>query len=323
MRRRQLFGLVALSSLMVATPCVIAQPFPHKPLRIIVGYAPGAQSDATARLVGQTLGDILGQPVVIENRAGANGTIGAELAARSPADGYTLLLGGNGNLTLAPALDSRVRYDAARDFVVIGRIARVPWVLAVSSKVPATNFPQFVAHAKQHQGQLTYASAAATTQLAIEVLKSATGIEALHVPYKGTAPALVDVGAGRVDFMLADVSAVVPHVQSGTIRLIASTGNKRTRTAPELPTLIEQGVAGFAWESWQAIVVPSGTPPDIVARLQTALRQVVASTSFREGLERLGFEPIDEPAAESAVFLRQEVERFRILVHKTNLLAER
>lgn len=322
MTERRLFIARAMScgALLLNGPAALAQAYPARPIRLIVGYPPGAQSDAIARLVALKLGDVLGA-VLVENRGGANGTIGVDVAARSPADGYTIAVGGSGNLTLAPVLGGAVRYDPQRDLVPLARIARVPLVLAARSGLPVKTARQLLDYASRNSGKLTYASVGASAQLAIESLKASAALDIVTVPYKGTAPALLDVAAGRVDLVLADVAAVAPHVASGALRLIGNAGSARSRAFPDLLTLGEQGMPGFVWESWQGIVAPAGTPAGVVAKLRAALRQLLVSADFRAGLGRFGFEPIDEAPEAFAVVVREETERFRILAARVGMLA--
>ncbi|HSW34032.1 MAG TPA: tripartite tricarboxylate transporter substrate binding protein [Steroidobacteraceae bacterium] len=323
MIRRQLLRFCATGALVWRAPAVWAQAYPAKPIRLIVAYPPGGQSDLIARLVAQALGSVLGVSVVVENRPGANGAVGVEFAARAPADGYTVLLGSGGNLTLGPAVDSGLRYDPQRDFIPIARIARVPLVLAARADLPVASLPDLIAYARKHPGKLTYASGATLTQIAIEALKVSAGVDMVYVPYKGSAQAMLDVAAGRVDFGLADVAVVTPHVQSGAVRLLANSGAVRARAFPAVPTAMEQGVADFVWESWHGLLAPAGTPAGAIGTLQEAMRRALDSTAFRESLANLGFDPIDEDPKTFAAFLRDETALYRRLVSRTGLHVER
>jgi tripartite-type tricarboxylate transporter receptor subunit TctC len=320
MRRRQLLMLLASGALTFTIPVAASQVYRAMPIRLIVTYPPGGQSDLIARLVAPKLGELLGASIVVENRPGANGTIGVEFAARSPSDGNTLLLAGGGNLILAPVLDSSVRYEAQRDFIPIARIARMLLVLVARSSLPVTAASQLVDYAKKYPGKLTFASSGSLTQLAIVSLKASAGLDIVYVPYKGAAPAVLDIVAGRVDLALADVAVVAPYVRSGALRLIANAGAERARAFRDVPTMVEQGISDFVWESWHGIVAPSATPAAIVARVQEALQKALASTDFRKGLERLGFEPIDEEPEVFPAVLKQETERYRLLVRQAGLL---
>jgi tripartite-type tricarboxylate transporter receptor subunit TctC len=305
---------IAGGALAVASPLVAAQALSAKVVRLIVAYPAGGQSDLIGRLVAQSLGEPLGATVVVENRSGASGAIGVEIAARTPADGSALLLGSASNLTIAPALDTSLRYDTMRDFAPIGRVARLPLVLAVRSELPVKNITQLVAYARQHPGALTYASGATLVQFAFESLKASAGVDILQIPYSGSAPALQDVVAGRVDLLVADAPAIVPHAP-GSVRVIANAGQTRARMFPEIPTMVEQGF-DLVFESWQGLLAPRGTPPETIALLQNALQKALASAEFRGGLERLGAEPIDEPPAAFETFLRNELEKYRRLAQR-------
>ena len=305
---------IAGGVLAIASPLVTAQAFSAKVVRLIVAFPPGGQSDLIGRLVAQSLGEALGATVVVENRSGASGAVGVELAARVPADGSALLLGSASNLTIAPALDTGLRYDTMRDFAPIGRVARLPLVLAVRSELPMKNVTQLVEYARQHPGALTYASGATMVQFAFESLKASAGVDILQIPYSGSAPALQDVVAGRVDLLIADAPAVAPYA-SGTMRVIANAGQTRAHIFPDVPTMVEQGF-DLVFESWQGLLAPKGTPPETIALLQTALQKTLASAEFRGGLERLGAEPIDEPPTAFEPFLRNELEKYRRLVRR-------
>jgi tripartite-type tricarboxylate transporter receptor subunit TctC len=316
MLRRTMLRAIAGGAVMSASGLVAAQGLPAKTIRLVVAFPPGGQSDLIARLVAQTLGPLLGVSMVVENRSGAGGAIGVEFAARAPADGSTLLLGSASNLTIAPVLDSGLRYDPLRDFAPIGRVARLPLVLLVRAELPVMNVQQLVLYARKHPGTLTYASGAALVQFAIESLKTAADVDILQVPYGGTAPALHEVLAGRIDLLLADVGAIVPYASSGTVRVIANAGQARAHAFPDVPTMIEQGF-DFVFESWQGLLAPSATPAESIARIQDALQRALGSSEFRKALERVGAEPIDESPAAFAPLLRDELERYRRVGRRT------
>lgn len=314
-RRNMLLALLAGALLPALSPAA-DRTFPERPVRIVVAYPPGGQADSVGRLLARKLAEVLGGPVVVDNRPGGNATIGADFVAQAPADGYTLLLGGAANLTIAPALDSQLRYDTLRDFVAIGRVARVPQLLAIRASLPITTVQQLIDYAKQNPGKLTFASTAPANELAIASLKAAERIDILSVPYKGTSQAMLDLIAGRLDLTFADVASLAPHVRSGSLRVIANAGTVRAREYADVPTMVEQGVPSFVWESWQGLVAPKATPADVVARLQQALEQVAKSADYRDGLERLGFVPIDEPPARFPAILREELARHETLARQ-------
>lgn len=315
MKRRPILRATAAAALLAAGGHAMAQAFGSSTVRLIVAFAPGGQSDLVARLLARTLSSLIGATIVVENRAGAGGAIGVEFAARANADGSTLLLGSASNLTIGPALESNLRYDPIRDFAPIGRIAHAPLVVAARSGLPVASATELVAMARRQPGALTYASGAALVQFAFESLKNSAGVDLVAVPYKGTAPALLDVVAGRVDLIVADVAAVAPHVNAGTLRVIANAGRTRARAFPRVPTMIEQGF-DFEFESWQGLLAPRATPANVIARLQGALAEAMAADEFIKGLQAIGFEPIDEPPAAFGDTLRSELDRYRRLVRR-------
>jgi tripartite-type tricarboxylate transporter receptor subunit TctC len=313
-RRRRVAAALALAPLALAGRRADAQAFAGRTVRLLVGYAPGAHSDTIARLIGRQLGDQLKVPVVVENLSGANGTLALSALAVAPPDGATIGLVASGNLLLAPLLDGNVRYDAQRDFAALARISRAPMVLAARADLPARNVAELLDYAARNPGRLTYASTGNVARMAIEALKASAGIDVLVVPYRGTSPALLDVIAGRVDLLLVDVASAAPHVRSGALRLLASADPVRAPAFPDLPTMVQQGVADFVWEAWQGIAAPAGTPAAVVGPLRAALLRARGSAEFRGGLEKLGFEPIDEPAEAFEAVIRAEGERLRRVV---------
>jgi tripartite-type tricarboxylate transporter receptor subunit TctC len=316
MKRRFALFVLGAAVLTLGVTRVFAQGYPTRPIRLYVGFPPGAQTDAIARIVGAALADRLGQSVVIENRSGASGAIAAEVAARAPADGYTLLIGGNSNMVLAPLAFDNLPYDPVRDFVPIGRIARVPLVAAANANVPAGSFSELLTLARANPATLTYASGSLGTQVAVDLLMDSLGVKVVNVPYKGTAPAIADVVGGRVDFIFADYATLAPHSHSGTLRLLATTAAARGRETPNLPTVAELGARGFAYYSWSSLMAPSGTPAAIVAVLRNALRKVMRTPGFAEELEKMGFEAVDEEPETLTGYIRSEIERFRPIVKR-------
>ncbi len=315
---------LALIGVALPAPPVPAQPFPTKPVRIEVGYAPGAQNDVMGRILAQALADYWMQSVVVENHGGAGGSVGAGMIATAAADGYRLLFGGASNLAIAPALQPNLVYDPLKDFVPIGGIARVPYALAVNARVPARSLAELIAYARANPDRLTYSSGGigSSSSLASELLKSSTGINILHVAYKGSAPAANALVSGEVDLMFADLSLLAPHDKAGTIRLLAVAGTKRAAAAPNLPTVAEQGVPGYALEPWYGLVAPAGTPPEVMARLATAFAAVRDAPEVREKFERLGYELIVDTPAEFGALIRAEIERYASLIKKAGIRSE-
>jgi tripartite-type tricarboxylate transporter receptor subunit TctC len=300
------------------------QTYPSRPIRILVGQQPGTPSDIIARLVAEKLTGLWTQSVVVENQPGASGTIGAELASKAPANGYTLLVASHSNLVLAKVAGNNLRYDPVLDFAPIGRVAYVPFVLAVNQKVPANSISELVALAKAHPGQLSYATAGSGTmsQLGIELLKAATGVDLLAVHYRGASSALVDVIAGRVDMMLVDYAILAPHVRSGALRVLGSGGRLRATAAPDVPTIAEQGIPGFAVNTWYGLVAPAKTPPEILLQLTEALSEIRRMPDVRTRLDQLGYDPIEDSPAQFRVLIGSEIEKYSELVRRAGLKLE-
>jgi tripartite-type tricarboxylate transporter receptor subunit TctC len=308
--------LVAFLGLAVLQPeWELAQSYPARSVSIICGTAAGGQSDRIARLVAQSLGELWGLPVVVENRAGADTTIAAESVARATPDGYTLLLAGQSNLVLATVYRaSQPRYHPIADFAPIGRVARIPLVLAVNSGVKATTFAQLLDYAKARPGALTYASTGMVTRLGTELLKMAEGLDILEVPYKNQPAAIADLLSGRIDMMFIDLSVAVPHVKAGTLRLLAAAGSRRAVAAPNLPTLAELGIQGIPVEPWYGLVAPARTPPEVLARLRSGLAEVRRTPEFRQHLQQIGYEPIEDSPEQMAADIVSDIERFSGIV---------
>ena len=296
-----------------------AQSYPDRPVKIVAGTAAGGQSDRLARLVAEGLERIWGEHVVVEAHPGADGTIGADAVAHAAADGYTLLLAGQSNLALVAAEGRAIRYDPIADFAPIGRIARVPLVLAVNVRVPASTLAELVAMAKARPGTLTYGSTGVQSRLAAELLKSAEGLDIVEVPYKGTSAALADLLAARIDMVFFDASVVVPHADAGTLRLLAAAGARRVPGAPAVPTLEELGFRGIRVEPWYGLVAPGRTPPAVLARLRSALAELRRAPSYRQQLRRLGYEPIDDSPEQFAAEIAADIERFAGVVKAAKL----
>jgi tripartite-type tricarboxylate transporter receptor subunit TctC len=300
------------------------QPYPSRPVRILTGNQPGIVSDITARLIGARLEQLWGVPVVVENRPGAGGAIAAEAVARSPADGYTLLVAGHSNLVLGQAVGRDLHYDPQRDLAPIGRIVEVPFALAVNSSVPISSVPELIEYAKARPRQLTYATNGPGTlsQLSVELFTAATGTALLAVPYKGLASAMTDVVAGRVDMILTDYVGLAPQVKSGALRLLGVADARRLSAAPEVPTIAEQGVAGYAVSGWYGLLAPAGTPPEILARLSSALDEVRRMPGVRQRLEELGCEPIEDSPAQFRVLIATELKKYSEIVRRAGINAD-
>ncbi|HET7033439.1 MAG TPA: tripartite tricarboxylate transporter substrate-binding protein [Casimicrobiaceae bacterium] len=304
--------------------CAHADSYPSRPIRLIVAQAPGGQNDAIARMLAPALSDALKQPIVIENRGGVGGTIGADVVAKAPPDGYTLLLGGSNNLAIAVSLHRNLPYNPVRDFVPVRGIARISYALAVNANVPARTVDDLVTYARANPGRLTYGSGGngSTSGLAAELFKSVAGIDIVQIPYKGSAPAVADLVSGNVDIMFADLALVQQHAKAGRLRLLAAAGEVRAPGAPELATLAEQGYPGFAVSAWYAVVAPAATPAAVIATLDEALAQAVRTDELRQRLLQQGYEPIDAPAPVLGAMIRGDIARFASIINSAGIRGE-
>jgi len=267
------------------------QAYPDKPVKLIVPYPPGGATDMVGRVLAEQLRKDLGQPVVVENKPGANTAIGAALVAAAAPDGYTILFASSASLVLNPLLRSKLSYDPERDFAPIARLAGVPLVMVVNpSVVPAKTIGEFLSYAKTRPVSLSYASVGIGNpiHLATELFKSQSGIELLHVPYNGSAPALLALMAGDVQVFFDVVSTSLPHIRSGKLRALGVTTRERMKVLPEVPTIAESGYPGYEAAAWYAIAVPKKTPPEIVTQLNASINKVLADRAFRDQLENLG-----------------------------------
>jgi tripartite-type tricarboxylate transporter receptor subunit TctC len=301
---------------LVLSACVYAQPYPSKPIRLIAPFAAGGGADYVARVAGQKIGAALGQPVVIDNRGGAGGAIGTELAARSPADGYTLLLGSQGPFAILPVISPRLAYDPIRDFAPVTVVCSFPFVLVVNPALPVKSVQELIALAQAKPGQLNFGSPGngSTTHLANELLKVLAKIDVVHVPYKGVAPAVADVLAGQLQFMSGDLSTLMPQVKAGKLRALAITGAKRSPLVPELPTVAEAGLPGYEASGWFGVIAPASTPREIVARLNAVLVAGLTQTDARERLAALGGEVVANTPTEFAARIKEDLAKWRKLV---------
>jgi tripartite-type tricarboxylate transporter receptor subunit TctC len=314
----------ALVLVVLAPLAAQAQPYPSKPIRMIVPFAPGGPNDIIGRTVGQKLGETWGQPVVVENRGGAGGTIGVDAGAKSPPDGYTMVMGGSSNLAVAPSLYSKLPYNPLTDLAAISNVAFVPYVVTVNPRVPAKSMKELVAIGRSKPGRLSYGSSGAgsMSSLAAELINAAGGTKMVHVPYKGTAPAVTAMVSGEIDLMVADLSAVAGHAKAGKLRMIAAAGSRRATAAPELPTVAESGLKGYAVDAWFGIVVPGKTPADVVAKLSGAVVAAVKSPDVRGRFEQLGYDPIGNTSAEFAAQIRTDIEKFAKIIRAAGIKIE-
>ena len=303
----------------LAAPWAQAQAYPAKPVKIVVPFPPGGPTDVVGRFVASRLGEALGQPFVVENRAGAGGTIGSETVAQAAADGYTLLYGSTSTLAMAPSLYRKLGYDPRKSFAPISLVSSGPMLIAVNAGVPATTLAQLIAMAKDKPGSLNYGSAGNATppHLAAEMFKSLAGVNLVHVPYKGGGPALQAVTAGEVQVLFEGLVTLLPQIRAGRLRALAITGPARDPALPDVPTVAEAGLPAFQVTFWSGLVAPSGTPPEVVAGLNTALRQALAGNEARTTLTRLGLEPAGNTPAEFARFIDAEIARWERVIQSS------
>ncbi len=291
-------------------------PYPAKPIRFILGYPPGGASDAVARMLVGPLTARLGQQIIIDNRPGAGGNIAGEITARAAPDGYTWFLGNNGILATNQALYPKMPFDALRDFATVVLIATQPSVLVTHPALPVKNVKELVALAKARPGQLNYASSGTGTagHLAGELFKGLTGVSYQHIPYKGGGPAVIDVLSGQVQFMFATAASVIPHTRTARLRALAVTSAQRSPSVPELPTVAEEGIAGFEALTWHGLVVPAATPAPVIARINTEMNAALASSELKERLATQGVEARGGKPEEFAAFLRTEIPKWTKVV---------
>ena len=301
-----------------------AQSFPSKPVRFIVPFAPGGPTDIFARAVSAKLAEALGQPVVVDNRGGAGGNIGTEMVAKAAADGYTLLMGTVGTHAINPSLYPRVGFDPIRDFAPITLVADTPSLLAVHPSVTANTVRELLAIAKAKPGQLSYASAGNGTSnhLAGVLLCMMAGIEMVHIPYKGSGPALIDVLAGQVPVMFNNPASIMPHLKAGKLRALALSSAARSPLLPALPTLAESGVPGFEVRSWHGAFAPAGTSRDIVTRLHGEIVKALSQPDVKERFEGQGVELVGNRPEEFAAFLKKEQIKWSKVVKASGVRAD-
>lgn len=306
-------------ALALAAPAHAQPAYPSKPIRLIVPFPPGGGNDTVARGVGQRLSERVGQSVVIDNRGGAGGNIGMELAARAPADGHALVLGSFTTLVINPNVYKGLTFDTARDFAPITQLASSSLVLVIHPTVPSKTVKQLVALAKSQPGKLNYAAGSTAGHLAGELFKMTAGIDVVHIPYKGNAQAMTDLMSGQVGMFFGGVLAAQPHVKTGRVRALAVTGSKRSPTFPELPTVSEAGLAGFEVDSWYGILAPANTPRPIVDRLNKELLAIVRSDEFRQRLLEQGAAPVGSTPEQFAGYIQRELAKWGKVIRAANV----
>jgi len=317
----QILIKAALLATMTATPLAgtLAQPaagFPDRPLRLIVPFPPGGGNDILARTIGDRLSGVIGQSIVVDNRGGAGGALGASIAAAASPDGYNLFLGSVGNLAQNPALKSDLPYDPVRDFAPVSLVATSSFILAVTPGLPAKSVQELIALARKSPGKLNFASAGpgSSLHMAAEIFKHATDIDIVHVPYKGASPAMVDLMAGRVQLIFSTMPPALPLVKAGKLRALGVTTAKRATAAPDVPTIAESGVKGFDVSNWQGLLAPIKTPAPIVRTLNAAVLKTLQQPGMSDALAAQGLESAGGTPEAFGALIKSEIERYTKVV---------
>ena len=313
--------LLALSALMASVTWAQTD-YPNKALRMIVPFPPGGVTDIVARTVAVKLGSELGQQVVVDNRAGASGAMGAELGARAPADGYTLIMGNISTLGINPITFAKLGYDPVSSFDPISLVAVQPLLITVHPSVPAKNLSELVQLAKSQPGQLNYGTAGSSIHLAVEQFNSLAGIRMNHIAYKGSAPAITDLVGGQIQVLFDPFSSIYPQVTAGKVRALAVTTDKRATAAPQLPTVAEQGFPGFDVSSWQGIVVPAGTPKPVIQRLNRALTAVLASNEVKDKFAQYSAVTAPTTPEQFSAYIKEELARWQKVAQQAGVKPE-
>jgi tripartite-type tricarboxylate transporter receptor subunit TctC len=317
---------LALCAALLAPLTAFAQAWPAaKPLRMVIPFPAGGATDIIGRLVAQKLTGALGQQVVVDNKPGAGGTIGADLVAKAPADGYTILMATSSTHSIGPALGTRIPYDAFKDFAPVALVANAPSVLVVGQSFPATTAQELVALLKKNPGKYNFGSSGIGTypHLAAEMLKlRAGGLFVVHIPYRGTGLVITDLVAGQIGFLMDSIVSAQPHIRDGRVRALAVSGTRRSGSLPNVPTFAEAGVPGMDFSNWFGVFAPAGTPAEVVARLNRELNAIVRSPEVAELLARSGAEPAGSTPEQFAKIYRDEYENWKVVIQRAGIKAE-
>lgn len=316
--------ILALVSFLFAAFAASAQEYPNRPIRLIVPFAPGGATDIPARLLAPKLGEALGQPVVIENRPGAGGTIGVDAAAKAAPDGYTLLMATNGEFVMGPSIYPKLPYDPFRDLAPVSIVLESPMLILTGASSGFSTLGEVIAAAKAKPGSITYSTAGtgSTSHVLTEMLAAQAGVTLLHIPYKGGAPASAAVSSGEVAISLINLGSAVPFIKGGRAKPLAVTTAARSPSFPDYPTVIESGVAGFAEVIWVGIAAPAGVRPEILKRVSVEVAKGLRAPDVRERLTSLGNEPLGTTPEEAAARIQREFPRFAAVIKKANIRAE-
>ena len=314
--RARLLGLVLLCLVAAAS----AQ-YPAKPIRIVVGFPPGGGNDIIARLVGAKMQEAWGQPVVIDNKPGANSIIAAEFVAKSAPDGYTLLVNATGGMSINPVLYAKLPYDSLRDFVAISMVGSFPLVLVVHPSVPANSVQELVAYARANPGKLNYSSGSTAFQVASEMFKQMTGTDVRHVPYRGSAASITAVIAGDVQMTIVDTPPLVPQISAGRVKALAVTSANRSGSMPDVPAMAET-IPGYEMVLWIGVFAPAGTPREVAEKLNAEVVRIVKLPEVRETLDAMGVEPLGNTSAQMVEWIRREITKYGPVVKAANIKAD-
>ena len=319
-------GVFSVIMALVATSAVFvqAQPYPAKPIRFVVPYPTGGPLDTVARLLGQKVAQSTKQPVIVDNKPGAGGNIGADAVAKALPDGYTILMGAVATHAINPTLYPSIPYDPIRDFAPETQVASTPNVLVVHPSIPASSVKEFIAYAKANPGKLNFGSGSTGSagHLAGELFKTMAGIDMTHVPYKGAAPAMQDLIGGQIQLMFDNLASSLAQVRAGKVKALAATTSKRSALAPELPTIAESGLPGFDINTWFGIFVPAATPREIVERLHAEFTRALAAPDVRERMLNLGAEPVGSTPEEFAAYIRSEAAKYARVIKASGARAD-
>jgi tripartite-type tricarboxylate transporter receptor subunit TctC len=316
--KKLLFVLAAVAAACFSA-ALYAEDYPSRPVTLVAVFGPGSASDTICRIIANKLGPALGQPVVVEPRPGADGALAALYVHHQTPDGYTLLMATNSPLSADPYLHKDVNYDPVKDFVPITRVGSFTLMLVVDPNLPIHSVQEMIDYAKAHPGKLTFATGNTAGIVALETIKHITGISMLHVPYKSTPPALEDIIGGRVSMMLADFTTAMPHVSAGTLRPLAVSRIRRSTLFPDLPTMDEAGITGFNLDTWAGLVAPTGTPPQVVTKLNGALRKIIDSPQAQAQFKNVGFEGFSSTPEELGDFIKAQLALWGKMIKDANV----
>jgi tripartite-type tricarboxylate transporter receptor subunit TctC len=315
MRTAQRVTCFVAALMLAAAPAAVAQPYPAKPIKLIAPSTPGDAPDVIARLVADKLSLVLGQQVVVENKPGAGGVVGSDAVAKAAPDGYTLIMGNAGSHGINAAVYAKLPYDIQRDFAPVSQIAVAPNIFVINPDIPAKTIQEFIAYAKARPGKLGYASGGngSSSHMSMELFKSMTGVDLIHVPYKGSSPALTDVVAGQDAIMVVNMPPAVPLVKAGRLRALAVTTSTRSPLMPEVPTVAESGLPGYETVAWFGVLAPAGTPKDVIDRLSAEMAKIARSPEMRERLISLGAEPVGSTPEQFAAIIGRDIAKWTAL----------